>query len=112
MERNYECMLILKPDLSEEEKQLVADDIAKKIKELEGQVISSSLWAKTKDFYYFLRSKGAERKKYYKGSYWLLNFILANTKLDEIKEVIRLEEKILRSLILNKEGTHLNASGK
>lgn len=110
MERNYECMLILKPDLSEAERDETAGVIAEKIKDLGGDVVQSQLWAKIRDFYYFLKSKGAERKKYYKGSYWLINFTLPIESLGELKETIRLEERILRSLILNKEDSNKVAS--
>ncbi len=110
MDRNYECMLILKPDLPEAEREEAAGSIEEKIKELGGEVVKSLLWAKVKDFYYFLRSKGAERKKYHKGSYWLINFALPIENLGELKEAIRLEEKILRSLILNKEGDKVKVS--
>ncbi len=110
MDRNYECMLILKPDLSEEKRDEAANSIADKIKEMGGEVVKSLLWAKTRDFHYFLKSKGAERKKYYKGSYWLIDFNLAIEHLDEIKETIRLEESILRSLVLNKEDDKVKLS--
>lgn len=102
MERNYECMLILKPDLSESERDGAAADICGKIKDLGGQVVKSELWAKIRDFYYFLKSKGAERKKYYKGAYWLVNFSLPIEKLADLKEFIRLEERVLRNLMLNR----------
>ncbi|MCF7916562.1 MAG: 30S ribosomal protein S6 [Candidatus Omnitrophica bacterium] len=103
MERNYECMLILRPDLSEADRDKVAESITDKIKELKGEVKKSEMWQKLRDFHYFLRSKGAERTKYYKGSYWLITFILPIENLDDLKETIRLEEGILRSLVLNKE---------
>ncbi|MCF7873219.1 MAG: 30S ribosomal protein S6 [Candidatus Omnitrophica bacterium] len=103
MERNYECMLILRPDLPEPDREKIAGEIGKKIEELKGQVKKSVLWRSLRDFHYFLRSKGAERTKYYKGSYWLIEFFLPTENLDELKETIRLEEGILRSLVLNKE---------
>ncbi|MCF7876997.1 MAG: 30S ribosomal protein S6 [Candidatus Omnitrophica bacterium] len=108
MERNYECMLILRPDLPEAEREKAASQIGEKIKELKGQVKKSVLWRNLCDFYYFLRSKGAERTKYYKGSYWLIEFTLSTENLDDLKETIRLEESILRSLILNKESDKVN----
>ncbi|MFO8053087.1 MAG: 30S ribosomal protein S6 [Candidatus Omnitrophota bacterium] len=103
MERNYECMLILRPDLPEPDREKIAGSIGEKIKELKGQVKKSVVWRSLRDFHYFLRSKGAQRTKYYKGSYWLIEFILSTENLDDLKETIKLEESILRSLILNKE---------
>ncbi len=103
MERNYECMLILRPDLAEPDRDKVAEGITNKIKELKGAVKKSEVWQTLRDFHYFLRSKGAERTKYYKGTYWLITFMLPTENLDDLKETIRLEEGILRSLVLNKE---------
>jgi len=102
--RSYESMLILKPDLEEKEQGEIFDKIIKKIESLEGKVSASKVWAKERNFYYFLRGRGAEKKKYYKGCYWLVNFSLDKDKIIDLKETIRLEERILRSIIVNREG--------
>jgi ribosomal protein S6 len=101
--KNYESMMIVRPDLGEQERDEIFEKIVKKIESLEGQVQSSKVWAKEKNFYFFIQSKGAEKKKYYKGCYWLVNFNISKDKMPDLKEVIRLEERILRSIILNKE---------
>ena len=103
MNRDYENMIILKPDLDDQEREDVFDKLTKRIKDLNGEVAVSKIWAKERKFYYFLRSRGAEKKKYFKGCYWLLNFTLDVEKLPELKETIRLEEKILRNLILSND---------
>ena len=108
MDRHYESMVILKPDLSDQEKEEIFDKITKKIESLNGKVLSSKVWAKERNFYYFLREPGAGRKKYYKGFYWLINFTIDKDKLSELRETMRLEERILRRLIMNK-GTKLEA---
>lgn len=104
MDRDYENMIILKPDLDDQEREEVFDKISKRIKDLKGEVLASKVWIKERKFYYFLRSRGAEKKKYYKGCYWLINFTLGIEKLPELKETIRLEERILRNLIVSREG--------
>ena len=73
------------------------------IEELKGKVFDSKIWEKESNFHFFLQSRGAEKKKYYKGCYWLVNFSLDVSKLPDLKELIRLEERILRSLIINRE---------
>ena len=103
MNRNYESMLILRPDLTEQEKEEIFEKITKKVEALQGKVIGSKVWAKERNFYFFLKSRGAEKKKYYKGCYWLLNFSISKDKLPDLKETIRLEERILRNVILSKE---------
>ena len=112
MNRDYECMFILRPDLSDQERDEIFDKIIKRIESLEGKVSSSKVWAKERNFYYFLRSRGAERKKFYKGSYWLVNFVIDKDKLDDLKETIRLEERILRSLVIKNEKKAKVALGK
>ena len=104
MNRGYENMIILKPDLDDQEREEIFDKISKRIKDLKGEVLASKVWIKERKFYYFLRSRGAEKKKYYKGCYWLINFTLDTEKLPELKETIRLEERILRNLIVSREG--------
>lgn len=102
MERFYESMIILRPDLTEEEREEVFAKISKKIEGLEGRVFESKLWAKGRNFVYPIRSRGAEKKKYFQGVYWLINFSLDTEKLKDLKETMRLEEKILRNLIVKR----------
>jgi len=96
-------MVILKPDLANEEREEIFDKIIKKIESLKGKVSSSKIWAKERNFHFFLRGRGGEKKKYFKGCYWLIDFTLDRAALPDFKEVIRLEERILRNLVINKE---------
>ena len=102
MERVYETVLILRPDLPPQEGEGVVKKISQKIKDGGGEIFSCRLWLENRKFAYVLRSRGAERKKYDQGNYWLIEFKLAIEKLAELKEAIRLEENILRSLIIRK----------
>jgi len=111
MNRDYENMIVLKPDLDDQGREEIFDKITKRIKDLNGEVSVSKVWAKERKFYYFLRSRGAEKKKYYKGCYWLINFTLDVEKLSELKETIRLEERILRNLIVSREGKTSRLAG-
>lgn len=103
MVRNYECMTILQPDLTEQELQGIFEKIQKKIESLNGKILVAKIWEKERNFYYFLRSRGAEKKKYYKGCYWLVSFSIDTEKLGDLKEAFRLEERILRYMIINRE---------
>lgn len=104
MERVYETMLIVRPDLSDEEREEVVKRIVKKIESLEGKILNSRVWAKERNLCFLLKSSGAEKKKYGKGCYWLINFNLNTDKLPDLKETIRLEERVLRSIIIKTEG--------
>jgi ribosomal protein S6 len=103
MERAYESVLIIKNDTSDPERQDVVQKAAKKIESLGGKIVVSQVWIKDREFAGAIRASGAGRKKYTRGCYWLINFDLAADKLGEFKETIRLEERILRSLILARE---------
>ena len=103
MERVYELMMILKPDISDAEQQEVASKMSKKIESLEGKVLSSGVWAKERNLHITLKSKGLVKKKYDKGCYWLINFSLDTKALPDLKETIRLEERLLRTAMFNAE---------
>jgi len=102
MERKYESMLIIRPDLAEKEFQEIFDKITKKIDSLGGKTLESKVWAKNRDFCYPIRSRGAEKKKFNKGFFWLIEFLLDTEKLSQLKETIRLEERILRNIIIKR----------
>lgn len=103
MIRNYETMMIVRPDLGEEQRQEMVGKITKRIESLEGKVILSNVWANERNLYFPIRSRGAEKKKYLKGSYWCMQFSLDTEKLADLKETIRLEERILRNIIVKRE---------
>ncbi|MCM8823112.1 MAG: 30S ribosomal protein S6 [Candidatus Omnitrophica bacterium] len=102
MERTYESMVIIREDLDDKELEKIFGKISKKIEELGGKLIENKIWAKERVFAYPLRSQGADKKKYNRGLYWLIVFNLDNNKLGNLKETIRLEENILRSLIIRR----------
>ncbi|OQX82169.1 MAG: 30S ribosomal protein S6 [Candidatus Omnitrophica bacterium 4484_70.1] len=103
MERSYETMLIIRPDLTQEEKEKVFEKLKKKITDLGGKIFEAKIWAE-RNFAYPLRLRGAEKKKFNRGIYYLLRFSLNVKKLPDFKETVRLEESILRSLIIRRDG--------
>ena len=103
MGRVYESMMIVRPDVSSEEREEIFQKITKRIEGLQGKVIDAKIWVKERPLQFILRSRGAEKKKYTKGCYWLVHFTLDTEQLPVLKETLRLEERILRSLILKRE---------
>lgn len=102
MGRTYESMLIVRPDLSDEERESVFSKITGRIKELGGEVREARIWAKERAFCYGIRARSAEKKLYNKGLYWLVDFSLSVSKLAGLKETIKLEDKIIRHIIINR----------
>ncbi len=103
MNRNFESMIVVVPDIGEQAQEEVYQKITKKIEALSGKVSSAKVWAKERNLAFPLKASGAQKKKYLKGCYWLINFSLDTDKLADLRETIRLEEKILRNIILNRE---------
>lgn len=103
MVRNYENMVVLKANITDEEKKEVFDKITKKIESLEGKVLAAKIWAKERNLCFPLKSSGAEKALHHKGCYWLVVFTVDTSKLAELKETMRLDERILRSMTINCE---------
>ncbi len=103
MERLYESMVILRSDTSDEEKSDVFNRITKKIEELKGTVKNAKIWAKERSFAFPLISTGSGKKRHLSGCYWLVEFNIDGESLGELKELLRLDERVLRSMILKKE---------
>ncbi len=102
MDRVYESMIIVKSELADEEREDVFEQIAKYVTDSGGKVQESKIWAKERNFYFPIRSRGAEKKRHNKGLYWLFRFSFDTQKLGGLKEAIRLEERILRSITFNR----------
>ncbi|MFH1771897.1 MAG: 30S ribosomal protein S6 [Candidatus Omnitrophota bacterium] len=104
MRRMYESMLIIRVDLEPAVKDEICNKITGKIEALEGKIFNSKAWAKERSLCFPIRSKDAQKTKCFKGHYQLITFALDTEKLPDLKEVIRLEERIIRSIIFRKEG--------
>lgn len=100
--RKYEMMLITVPDMgpdgTEEIKTKINDVIAKE----SGTLDSFEVWKEKFRMAYTLRSRGAEKRKYDDGTYFLCNFTIAPDKLGSIKYVLDLDERVLRFMNINK----------
>ena len=103
MDRDYESMVIIRSDLAQGDLDNVFHKISGRIEELGGKVVNARIWARERELAYSLRSSTAGRQRFFKACYWLINFNLATDKLSELKETIRLEENILRNIIIRKD---------
>jgi len=103
MQGLYESMVILKTDITEEQKTEVFNKITKKIEEVQGVVKASKVWASQRAFSFPLVSRGAEKKRHASGCYWLVEFTIESDKLAELKEALRLDERVLRSTLLRRK---------
>lgn len=88
----YEAMMIFKPDLSEEERKTLFQQIQDVVTKNKGEVTSGAIWAEKRKLYFPLR-------KYREGSYYLMNFSLDPLAVPLIRQAYKLNENILRVLI-------------
>ncbi len=88
----YEAMFIIKPDLSEEGKKALFNQINDAIIKNNGTVTNGSVWLEKRKLLFPI-------KKFQDGLYYLMNFSLPSLSLEEIRHAYNLNEGILRILI-------------
>jgi small subunit ribosomal protein S6 len=92
----YEAMFIVKPELSEDEKKTLFGQIADIIVKNNGKVLSADIWSEKRKLWFRM-------KKYHEGIYYLVNFNLETSAINKIKYAFKLNESILRVMILRVE---------
>ena len=88
----YEAMLIIKPDLPEEERKALFSQVQEAVTKNQGQVISAAVWQDRKKLHFPI-------KRFHEGLYYLMNFSISSLALKEISSAYKLNESILRVLI-------------
>jgi len=94
--KKYEALFILKPDLSDEEKKMLFLQLNDAIAKRQGGVVNAGVWGEKRKLYFPL-------KRYREGLYYLISFDALPASLDEINHAYRLNENILRVLIIAQE---------
>ena len=89
----YELMLIVNAHLPQPEKEVVFNEAADVITKGEGKIINRNIWLEKQKISFPI-------KKCSEGTYYQVNFECGGSALLKIKELLRLNEKILRFLIL------------
>ncbi len=92
MERLYELMFILDPDLEEQEREEVIERVKGEIK---GEVEAVDKWEKRKLAYPINKKR--------EGYYVVMQFKTDAGSIGELDRFLKLEERILRHMIIRKE---------
>ncbi len=92
----YEAMCIVRPDLSEEERKTLFGQLGDIISKNGGTVTNSVVWAERRKLYFKLG-------KFNEGVYYLLNFSVPPQAVKEIRQLYKLNENVLRTLITRLE---------
>lgn len=85
-------MVILLPDLGEEQTKKEIEDIKKNIKQSNGEISNEDLWG-VRDLTYKIR-------KQEKGFYFILNFAINPEEIKELEKALILNPKVIRHLLL------------
>ena len=92
---DYELTLILDPDLSSEDQKKLIEKIKKIIEDTKGKVEKTNDWGK-KELAYPIKKKTM-------GFYFLWEIKADSQQIDKIDKKLKIEEGVLRYLILRKE---------
>lgn len=88
----YEALIIVKPDLTEQDRKALFAQIDEAITKNQGVIAQSGLWADKKRLLFPI-------KKHMEGTYYLANFSMAPLAIKDIRHAYNLNENILRVLI-------------
>ena len=87
----YEAMVIVKPDLSDEDKKTLFKQIDDAIIKQSGQITQSGVWAERRKLCFPIN-------KFMEGIYYLSAFTAPAGAIKEVRSIFRINESILRFL--------------
>jgi small subunit ribosomal protein S6 len=88
----YEAMFIVKPELSEDERKVLFNQLHEAVTKNHGTVSQGAVWSERRKLYFPM-------KKHREGVYYLMNFSLNGPAIKDINHIYTLNENILRVLI-------------
>jgi small subunit ribosomal protein S6 len=98
--KEYEAMLILKPDLQAEELNKVSQELQETIKKEKGEIVSAQKWSDKRPLAYELRVPATGgHVKYKDGIYFLLTFKINTAAIAKLNQSLKLNDNVLRTLI-------------
>lgn len=89
----YEGMFILRPDLTEDTRKEVFSQISDTISKNGGSQIDGQVWSEKRRLHFPINKQN-------EGIYYLVHFTLPTDAITKVKYAYKLNEKILRVLIL------------
>ena len=98
--RHYELVTILSPMLNQDEASTAWDEIKTFISNRDGEITAEQVWG-TRRLAYPIR-KG--NYNFLEGAYYLSSFTVDNPINRELENYLRLDERVLRSLVVRCEG--------
>ena len=99
MNRKYELVVIVSAALTPQEKEAVLKEASDIIGKHEGKVINSKVWLEKHKMTFPI-------KKVSEGTYFLLNFEGDGSRVSQLREALKMNEKILRSTIVTQASSN------
>lgn len=93
MQNKYEVMVIVRPDLTEEQNKNLFSQINEAIAKNQGSVLESRVWQEKRRMIFPI-------KKFKEGIYYLVNFQIDSLSISKLREIYRLNENILRTMFI------------
>ncbi len=97
--KRYELMVIINPDIGEDDIKKRLDKVRKQITSVKGEIFHEELWG-LKDLAYAI---GKQRKGYYA----VLDFVADPQHIKEMDRVLRLEPEVLRHMFITLPTTYV-----
>jgi len=94
--KKYELMVIVDAKLTEDNKEAILKEATNIVSKEGGKIINSSVWQEKFKLTYPI-------KKCNEGTYYLINFESEGAGIDKMNSSLRLNEKILRYVIIKGE---------
>ncbi len=90
--REYEMVYVAQPDIGDDGLRQLSERLTQAILSQQGAISDTEMWGK--------RTLAYPIKKYYEGHYVLQRFQMAPTGAEELDRLLRLNENVLRYLIV------------
>ena len=92
MNRKYELVIIVDALLPQEQKEAISKEVVDSVTKAGGNVINSKVWLEKQKFSFRI-------KKINEGTYYLINFEAETPVIADLRQKLRLNERVLRFLI-------------
>ena len=92
----YELVVIVDATSQQEQKEAVMKEVTDIIAKVDGKLINRQVWLEKHKFAFKIKGKS-------EGTYYVLNFESSAAAEVKIREALRLNEKLLRTLLLKAE---------
>jgi small subunit ribosomal protein S6 len=93
--REYELVFVVRPDVADEDLEVIKDRTTRIIEEREGKMLDVEDWGKRRLAY--------DIRKYSKGHYFLFRYLGGTDAVNEIERTFRIDDSVLRFLHIKED---------